>query len=688
MENSLNKSISTLKGVGEKLEEAFLRLGINRIKDLLLYRPYGAELKQQATSFKAIDPAVTYIVSAKIIKIPEYTKLPKGRKHKIVIECEAMGMPIFVTFFNFVPYHILTKIKIGEAYTFVGRITYFLNKMQMTHPDFYQANELQNIRKIEPKYPLTYGLNAKIINNLVDRAIFYVDADEEWLPARVIRKFGFQSFYRSLRIIHYLDAATSDEYNTSLQRLAFDEMLAQNLMLKISRNREEVHNKTPVNINKTRLKEFVANLKFKLTDSQNRVLREVLEDIAKPKSMLRLVQGDVGSGKTIIAVISMLAAISEGGQAVIMAPTDILAQQHFAGISEMLEPLGIRVGLLKNAMPAKLKAENLTKIESGEISIIVGTHSLIQDSVSFADLKLAVIDEQHRFGVKQRLALSQKGNNPDVLLMTATPIPRTLMLANYGDIDVSLNDSKPEGRKPIDTKCVGFNKLEDLKKSLQKFINNGEKIYWICTLVEESEALNLTSVEERFQDLKKTYGSQVAMLHGHMNNAEKNRIMEEFAFTNNVNILVATTVVEVGVNVPTATCIVIENAERFGLAQLHQLRGRVGRSHLESFCILLYGKETSKIARERLDAMRESQDGFYLAEKDLELRGGGEILGTRQSGGIVFKFAEFPRDAELLKLASEESDIIISENNQEKINKIRSLLELYDYEDLFVLMNA
>ncbi|MBN9542578.1 MAG: ATP-dependent DNA helicase RecG [Alphaproteobacteria bacterium] len=688
LDNYLFKPVGILKGVGEKLEEAFHRLGIYTIKDLLMHRPFGAEHKQHLDSLQSIDPSITYIIEAKVIKVPPYKNLPRNHKHRITIECEVLDKPLDVVFFNFVPYHILPKVKIGESYTFVGKITFFMNKMQLVHPDFYTSKELNIIRKVEAKYPLTYGINSKIISSLIDRCILHVEDELEWLPARFIRHFNFSSFKEALQKMHYQVPCSREDYDNAIRRLAMDELLAHTIMLKHSREVEQKAIKQPLHINNDNIKKLVASLKFTLTESQQKVLREIFHDLKSDKTMMRLVQGDVGSGKTIIAVISMLAAISEGGQSVIMAPTDILAQQHYYGISEMLEPFGLRVGMLKNAMPSKLKQENIQKCENGELDIIVGTHSLIQDNIKFHNLKLAVIDEQHRFGVKQRLMLAEKGQATDVLLMTATPIPRTLMLANYGDIDVSINDIKPEGRKPIDTKCVNFAKLEELKRSLQKFIDKGEKIYWICTLVEESENIDAISVNDRFLDLQKMYGSQVAMLHGQMKNQEKNEIMERFAFSSDINILVSTTVVEVGVNVPTATCIVIENAERFGLAQLHQLRGRVGRSHLESYCILLYSKQVSAVGMKRLNAMRDSQDGFCLAEQDLELRGGGEVLGTRQSGGLFFKYALFPNDKELLELANQEADHLIAIGVKELPEKTRFLLELFNYGSVQNLVNA
>ncbi|MBN8827854.1 MAG: ATP-dependent DNA helicase RecG [Sphingobacteriia bacterium] len=678
-------NIDTLRGVGEKTRDALLRLGIEKVKDLLLYKPLCVDRKKYFTENEKVDPLTTYIVPIKITHIPETRNFKVSKKNRLIINGLSYSTPIMLTFFNFTPYHIINKIKLNGEYFFVGKITVFNNKLQLVHPDFYNQEQLSIISQLDPKYSLTYGITSKMINNLAEQAIIKIANLPEWLPQRILKSLNFPDFATSLKQLHFLEYENSETHAKAIERLIFDELLAHHLTIKISKSISQTSVKSLNKIDHQLIEKIKLHLSFKLTVDQEKVLDDIFKDISKPHPMFRLLQGDVGSGKTIVALISMVASISQGGQAVIMAPTDILAKQHFETFKQILDKFNIPVGLLKSAMPGKQKQETIKQCEDGSIRIVVGTHSLIQDNIIFKDLKFVVIDEQHRFGVKQRLSLSQKGEAVDTVLMTATPIPRTLMLANYGDIDVSVIAVKPEGRKPIVTSSMSIERLEELTISLKKFLNNKQKIYWICPLVEEIDTDDsLTSVNERFDFLKKHFGTEVAMVHGQMKNSEKNEIMDQFAFSDRVNILVATTVVEVGVNVPSATCIIIENAEKFGLAQLHQLRGRVGRSSLESFCVLLYGPHVSETARNRIKAMKESNDGFYLSEKDLELRGGGDILGTKQSGDMSFRIAEFPRDSHLLEIAQHE----INNYPPQHTENLRLLLEIFDYQGSLELKNG
>ena len=425
------------------------------------------------------------------------------------------------------------------------------------------------------------------------------------------------------------------------------------------------------------------SLPFRITSDQERVLCEIYSDQAAPFRMLRLVQGDVGSGKTIVAFLAMLNAVECGAQAAIMAPTEILAKQHFETIAPMCEDIGITAALLTGKTKGKARTEILNELAEGKINILIGTHALFQEDVSYKELGFVVVDEQHRFGVHQRLKLSEKGNKADVLVMTATPIPRTLVLTSYGDMEYSKIDQVPEGRKPVDTRVLPLSKLAETVAALKRKIESGTRAYWVCPLVEESEKTDLAAAEERFETLRKIFGNDVGLVHGKMKEKDKDEVMERFK-SGEIKLLVATTVIEVGVNVPEATVMVIEHAERFGLAQLHQLRGRIKRGFEASSCILMYSYPLSDTSRERLNIMRQTEDGFLIAEKDLELRGGGEILGTRQSGFCAFKLADIEAHKDLLHIANQDAKMILEldpELASPRGQALRVLLYLFERDD-------
>jgi len=467
----------------------------------------------------------------------------------------------------------------------------------------------------------------------------------------------------------------------SRKRLAYDELLADQLALAVIRRHHRAAGGRSFAGTKTLQQKMEATLPFALTDGQKKAIAEITADMAEPKRMLRLLQGDVGSGKTIVALISMLQAVESGVQAAMMVPTEILARQHYEKLKPLLEPLGLSMGLLVGKSRSKDRAAVLKSLENGTIDIVIGTHALFQDDVAFANLGLAVMDEQHRFGVHQRLQLSEKGRGVDILVMTATPIPRTLTLTAFGDMDVSRLMEKPAGRQPIDTRLIDMARLEEVIEGVGRQIAQGAQAYWVCPLVEESEKSDLAAATERADLLARSFGAdKVGLVHGRLSSEAKNAVMAAFA-ANEIKVLVATTVIEVGVDVPNASLMIVEHSERFGLAQLHQLRGRVGRGAAKSTCLLMYQAPLGEIAKARLKMMRESEDGFLIAEEDLRLRGPGELLGTRQSGLPAFKLANLATDRDLLTMAHDDAKLILAQDPElatERGKALRTLLYLFE----------
>jgi ATP-dependent DNA helicase RecG len=487
-------------------------------------------------------------------------------------------------------------------------------------------------------------------------------------------------------------AAELEGSSPARQRLAYDELLANQLALAVIRARlRRSAGRRLAAAGKLR-RAIVSALPFKLTGAQRRALGEIDADLAGPHRMLRLLQGDVGSGKTVVALLAMATAVEAGAQAALMAPTELLARQHLKTIESFAASAGLRVALLTGREKGRERVGILDKLKNGEIDILIGTHALFQEPVEFKDLALVVIDEQHRFGVHQRLALQAKGmgRGAELLVMTATPIPRTLLLTNYGDMDVSRLDEKPPGRKPVTTSAVPNERMEEVVGRLDQAIASGAQAYWVCPLVAESELLDLAAAEERYADLHKRFGDKVGLVHGRLSGPEKDKVMAAFA-AGDISILVSTTVIEVGVDVPNASIMVIEHAERFGLAQLHQLRGRVGRGAAQSACILLYKKPLSENATSRLNVMRDTEDGFVIAEEDLRLRGGGEVLGTRQSGLPSFRIAQLPGDEALLQAARDDAQLMLNRDPDlqgPRSDALRMLLYLFERDDAIKLMRA
>ncbi|MER8900688.1 ATP-dependent DNA helicase RecG [Mesorhizobium sp. M0772] len=599
---------------------------------------------------------------------------------------------IGLTFFHAHAAYLEKAMPVGEHVVVSGRMEWFNGRPTMVHPDHIAlAGDTESLPLVEPVYPLTAGLSGKVLRRAIGQALGRLPELPEWQDAAFMRKQTFPAFADALARVHYpadpIDVAIE---GVAWRRLAYDELLAGQVSLALVRAKVRRLSGRPLIGDGRIVEKLRAALPYSLTGSQEFALAEINADLADPERMLRLLQGDVGSGKTVVALLAMGRAVEAGGQAALMAPTEILARQHLATITPLAEQAGLRVAILNGREKGRERADTLAGLASGDIDIVVGTHALFQETVTYHDLVFAVVDEQHRFGVHQRLAITAKGDAPDMLVMTATPIPRTLVLTAFGDMDVSKLTEKPVGRQPIRTVTLPLERLDELVGRMLDAVADGQKIYWICPLVEESEEIKLMSAEDRFASLQPLFGDRIGLVHGRMKGAEKDEAMRAFK-AGETRILIATTVIEVGVDVPDATIMVIEHAERFGLAQLHQLRGRVGRGDKPSSCVLLYKDPLGETAKRRLSVMRETEDGFLIAEEDLKLRGEGELLGTRQSGTPGFQVARIEVHADLLEAARDDARLILSrdpELQSERGEALRLLLYLFGRDEAVRLLRA
>ena len=648
----LNTDLQFIKGVGPVLATRFDDvLGGRRVLDFMLHTP--AYIRARDVTENVLDA-----VAGDVITIPLLVKshraggVFRGRRRPTQILCaDKMGNTVVIQFFNvnFLDYW-LKKLPVGDWRMVSGKLERG-GRATINHPDFIE--EMQNADKIpsiQAIYPAGEGLTQKTFANVRDQ-IFNI------LPDKIAGETddNVREFFDALRHVHYPQSdADLMPNSTYMAKLAYWELLAHQSAIVISRrNRADVRNRRVVRPKKYELLErFYSALPFALTGAQTRTLGEIFDDMSRDVPMMRLVQGDVGSGKTIVALAAAVKMAETGAQTALLAPTDTLAQQHYAKIKPLCDKIGIVCDILTGRDKGAPRREKLVSLRSGRTKIVVGTHALFSDDVEYKDLGLVIVDEQHRFGVSQREALRSKGANPDLLALSATPIPRTLSMTIYGDMDVSIINEKPAGRLPIITTKLPVARVGELVARLRVQIDNGAKVFWVCPLVEQSEVSDLTAVNVRYDDLKKFF-STAGLVHGQMEKRQRDAVMAEFADDNSdMKILVATTVIEVGIDVPRATIIVIENAERFGLAALHQLRGRVGRGNQQSYCILLYGRNISEDGLKRLDVLTETDDGFVIAEQDLIMRGTGELLGTRQSGWINYHFVDYARHRDLFKLAA------------------------------------
>lgn len=648
--NSLSNSIQYIKGVGPKKAQRFEKIGIRTFHDALYYFPRSYEEESQKVKILEALDGKKQTFEAEVVSPPMLFR-PNRRMSILKMQIRDDSGMALVVWFN-QPY-MKDKFKVGQSIKVTGKVKRAYNNIEIHNPYLQADNNDTNVNKITPIYPLTKGIKNRDILKIVDEVVNTSMGDVvESLPESILKKYKLMELKKALRDIHF--PKTIGDYTDAKRRLVFEEFFMFQLGLMNIKNR--VNKAAGIKFKEdTKVYDFVRSLPYELTNAQKKVLREIFDNMSSNKTMNRLVQGDVGSGKTVIATIAMYNAVLSGYQAVMMAPTEILAKQHYETINEMLSSLGIRSEMLIGSMTAKNKRLAKERINNGEIDIVIGTHALLQDNVEFNKIGLVVTDEQHRFGVRQRISLADKGKdgvNPDVIVMTATPIPRTLALILYGDLDISVIDELPKGRKPIKTYPVGSNMTDRIYTFVRKEVAQKRQAYIVCPLIEESENMEtLRSAQQVYEELTHGHLSdcRVELIHGKMKSKDKESIMQKFK-DGDVDVLISTTVIEVGINVPNANTMIIENAERFGLAQLHQLRGRVGRGSEQAHCILI-SRGNSKVSQKRMQIMKDSNDGFVIAKKDLELRGPGDILGFKQHGLPSFKIANVFTDINILKEA-------------------------------------
>ncbi len=689
--------ITSLDGVGpkvadmiEKVVPADLTDRHARAGDLLFTLPHSIIDRRNRPGI-AFSPAGAIVTLD--LRVDRHQPPPRGnRSVPYRVYAHDDTGEIGLTFFHAHAAYLDKAMPVGEHIVVSGRMEWFNGRPTMVHPDHIAlAGQADGLPLLEPVYPLTAGLSAKVLRRAIAQSLARVPVLPEWLDGEVKRRQTFPLFGEALQRLHNpADPIDVSPENPAWRRLAYDELLAGQISLALVRARTKRLSGRPLTGEGRIVEQIRAALPYSLTRSQELALAEINDDLASPDRMLRLLQGDVGSGKTVVALLAMARAVEAGGQAALMAPTEILARQHLATIAPLAARAGLTAAILTGREKGRERTEILNGLQSGSIDIVIGTHALFQEPVIYHDLVLAIVDEQHRFGVHQRLAITAKGDAPDMLVMTATPIPRTLVLTAFGDMDVSRLTEKPAGRQPIRTVTLPLDRLDDLIGRMRDAINDGQKVYWICPLVEESEEIKLMSAEDRHDMLGDIFGDIVGLVHGRMKGAEKDEAMRAFK-AGETRILVATTVIEVGVDVPDATIIVIEHAERFGLAQLHQLRGRVGRGDKPSSCVLLYKDPLGETAKRRLSVMRDTEDGFLISEEDLKLRGEGEVLGTRQSGTPGFQVARIEFHADLLEIARDDARLLLSQDPELQSGRgeaIRILLYLFGRDEAVRLLRA
>ena len=691
----LFKPVTTLKGVGPRIANAIKKAIGNKgggnegggnegggneggeIVDLLWHLPVGVIDRSYQPTVMAAEPGRIATLSITVGK----HEAPRNKRLPYRIKCFDDSGEITLVFFHAHSDYLKKTMPEGEPRVISGTIEHYQGAVQMTHPDhMVKPDEIEGILGLEPIYPLSAGVSQKVMGKIISGALCHATALPEWLDDAYVKKMNWPTWGDAIAKAHNPENEIDLQPDSpARKRLAYDELLANQLALGLVRSGMRRAKGRPIIGDGILRKKVLDTLSFELTASQTTAISEIDADMKSDIRMLRLLQGDVGSGKTVVALMAMLSAVEAGGQGALMAPTEVLARQHMRTIEPLASAAGIEIILLTGREKGKNREAILSALASGKTTIAIGTHALFQDDVVYHDLRIAVIDEQHRFGVHQRLSLTDKGNAVDVMVMTATPIPRTLMLTAYGDMDVSRLLEKPKGRKPIDTRVMPISKLDKLIEAMDRKIKTGARAFWVCPLVEESEKLDLSAAEDRFEYLRSRFGEKVGLVHGRMKAKEKDAAMQAFA-EGSISILVATTVIEVGVDVSAATVMVVEHAERFGLAQLHQLRGRVGRGDNSSSCILLYQAPLGETANARLEIMRSTEDGFVIAEEDLRLRGSGELLGTKQSGLPRFRLGDVAQLGELIQIARDDTELILNKDpglKSERSKALRVLLYLF-----------
>lgn len=690
-------SVTTLPGIGPKLSVALAKLlhgsdpsAQARVGDLLFHLPSHIIDRRNRPHIAEAPEGVLATIT---VRVDRHQPPPRGNPkvpYRVFVHDETGELGL--VFFRGQSQWLEKQLPVGEERVVSGRVEWFNGRPTMVHPDYIvTADDADALPLVEPVYPMVAGVAPKTLSKAIKSALLAVPALPEWIDTGVLQQNRWPSLENALQTVHHprdqLDVLPD---SVAWQRLAYDELLAGQLALALVRSRMKKAAGRSWRSTGRLGQAILQALPYSLTGAQSRSIAEIQADMGAPERMLRMLQGDVGSGKTIVALMAAATAIEAGGQAAFMAPTELLARQHLASMQPLAEAAGIRMGILTGREKGAERTRIYEQLAAGDVDLVVGTHALFQAPVTFANLALGIVDEQHRFGVHQRLALADKGKGADILVMTATPIPRTLVLTYFGDMDVSKLDEKPASRLPITTNALPMERLDDLIERVMAAIGRGEKVYWICPLVEDNDELPVTSVEARFKSLQTRVGQNVGLVHGRMKPAEKDEAMASFK-EGRTRILVATTIIEVGVDVPDATIIVIEHAERFGLAQLHQLRGRVGRGEKPSTCLLLYKAPLGEVAEGRIKIMRESEDGFVIAEEDLRLRGEGEVLGTRQSGTPGFQIARLEVHGRLLETARDQARLVLETNPElesERGAALRTLLYLFSKDEAVKLLRA
>ena len=653
-------ALTKLEGVGPKIAQNMAGLGVEKPRDLLFSLPYSLVDRRRRETIQGADlPGIVTVE----VEIGTH-RTPRNRNGAYRVTVQDAKTSFQLVFFHARGDYLKKQLPEGSVRLVSGRVELFDGVGQMVHPDhMVPVEEAGQIPEFEPVYPLTAGVTQKVMTKAARSAVATAPLLAEWIDPAQKDKAGWPDWRDAIEAAHSPQALGEISATApARERLAYDEFLAHQLTLALARQQTRRARGIESHANGRLQSKVLQALPYRPTGAQTRAISEISDDMARPVRMNRLLQGDVGAGKTLVAFMSLLVAIEAGGQGVMMAPTEILARQHMEGLQPLAEQAGVVVEILTGRDKGKDRAAKLAALERGDIHILVGTHAVFQADVNFKDLRLAIVDEQHRFGVRQRLELGKKGAAADVLVMTATPIPRSLALAQYGDMDVSVLDEKPPGRQPIQTVMVSDERISEVVERLRKAVHEGKQAYWVCPLVDESEVLDLTAAEERFKHLRAALGEGVVgLVHGQMPPAEKDAAMKAFQ-NGETQILVATTVIEVGVDVPKATIMVIERAEIFGLAQLHQLRGRVGRGSEASTCLLLYQSPLSESGTKRLTVMRETNDGFRIAETDLEMRGAGDLIGTAQSGVPRFRIADMESQAHLMQIAQTDARKLLNDD--------------------------
>ena len=684
----LYADLETLGGVGPKTARAFATLGVEKPKDLLYLLPHSAVDRSRKPSIRDVVPPTTVTVEVEVGG--HFPPRAKGKPYRVMVRDAATEFQL--VFFHARGDYLQTLLPTGQRRLVSGRVELFDNIAQIVHPDHVlRPDEAKDLPPWEPVYPLTAGITQRVVSKAAEASLARTPALPEWIDGPLLAREGWPDWQTALRAAH-APQGTGDLAFTApaRQRLAYDELFAHQITLALARSQLR-RQKGQITRGSGMLQaKVLKSLPYAPTSAQTRALSEIALDMENPLRMSRLLQGDVGAGKTLVAFLALLIAVEAGGQGVMMAPTEILARQHLEGLQPLAAAAGVRLVILTGRDKGADRAAKLAALAKGEIGILVGTHAVFQKDVAFHDLRLAIVDEQHRFGVAQRMELGAKGERADVLVMTATPIPRSLALASYGDMDVSVLDEKPAGRKPIKTVLVSSARLDEVVGHMARAVAEGRQAYWVCPLVEDSEVVDYASAEARFAALRAALGDVVGLVHGQMPPGEKDAAMARFV-AGETKVLVATTVIEVGVNVPNASIMVIERAEIFGLAQLHQLRGRVGRGTTESTCLLMYQAPLSETGERRLTVIRDTEDGFRISEEDLAMRGAGDLIGTAQSGLPRFRVADMERQAGLMAIAQSDARRLLADDpalETPRGQAVRNLLWLLDQDRAIRLLSV